>query len=162
MRKILSIISATLLLPVGLLAQQDISEKYAATITPQDMRSKLSILASDEFGGRETGTEDQKKAAQFLEDFYLDVGLAGPVEGTYRQKFDMYQSDWSGVYVKAKSGKKMNGDSYIFVGFANQSKEMKLKTTYLGEVTAKTRLYPIQRHGYYYCWRRQGSICRNC
>lgn len=147
MRKILSIISATLLLPVGLLAQQDISEKYAATITPQDMRSKLSILASDEFGGRETGTEGQKKAAQFLEDFYLDVGLAGPVEGTYRQKFDMYQSDWSGVYVKAKSGKKMNGDGYIFVGFANQSKEMKLKTAYLGEVTAETDFSPYKDMG---------------
>ena len=56
MRKILSIISAALLLPVGLTAQQDISEirsHYHATRHAK----QTSILASDEFGGRETGTE---------------------------------------------------------------------------------------------------------
>lgn len=138
MRKILSVIAAALILPVGLIAQQDVSEKYASTITPQDMRSKLSILASDEFGGRETGTEGQKMASKFLEDFYKEIGLEGPVNGTYRQKFSMYQSNWADVYVKTKSGKKMNGDGYIFSGFANQSKEMRMKTAYLGEVSADT------------------------
>lgn len=147
MRKILSVIGAALILPVGLIAQQDISEKYASTITPQDMRSKLSILASDEFGGRETGTEGQKKASKFLEDFYKEIGLEGPVDGTYRQKFNMYQSNWEGVYVKAKSGKKMNGDGYIFAGFANQTKEMKLKTAYLGEISEETDFSPYKDMG---------------
>ena len=48
-------------------AQDKTAVKYANTITPEDMRAKLSILASDEFGGRETGTEGQKKASRFLE-----------------------------------------------------------------------------------------------
>lgn len=137
MRKFKSIICAALLLPVGLIAQQDISVKYAETITPQDMRSKLSILASDEFEGRETGTEGQKKASKFLEDFYQKIGLEGPVDGTYRQKFDMYQSNWENVYVKTK-GKKMNGDGYIFAGYANMDKEMKLTTAYVGKVDENT------------------------
>lgn len=137
MRKLSSLICAALLLPAGLFAQQDASVKYAATITPQDMKSKLSILASDEFGGRETGTEGQKKASQFLEDFYQRIGLEGPVDGTYRQKFEMYQSNWSNVYVRTK-GKKMNGDGYIFAGSANMDKEMRLETAYLGEVNADT------------------------
>ena len=138
MRKILSLISAALLLPAGLMAQQDVSVKYAGTITPDDMRTKLTVLASDEFEGRETGTEGQKKASKFLEDFYAKIGLEGPVDGTYRQKFNMYQSNWENVYVKAKSGKIMNGEGYIFAGYANMSKEMKLSTAYLGEVNADT------------------------
>ena len=107
MRKLSSLICALLLIPAGLFAQ-DASIKYAKTITPEDMRSKLTVLASDEFEGRETGTEGQKKASRFLEDFYQEIGLEGPVDGTYRQKFNMYQSNWENVYVKAK-GKKMNG-----------------------------------------------------
>ena len=135
------------MLPLGLSAQQDISEKYASTITADDMRNKLTILASDEFGGRETGTEGQKKAAQFLENFYQNIGLTGPVDGTYRQKFEMYQSNWSDVYIKTKKGKEMNGEDYIFVGFANQSKEIKLKTAYLGNVTAETDFSPYKDMG---------------
>lgn len=119
---------------IALSAQaQDASIKYANTITPQDMRSKLTILASDEFGGRETGTEGQKKASEFLENFYSDLGLTGPVDGTYRQKFTMYQSDWSDVYIKGKGGKKMNGEEFIFIGAADMSKEMKLETIFIGD-----------------------------
>jgi len=146
MRKILSLIGAALILPIGLTAQ-DASVKYAGTITADDMRSKLTILASDEFGGRETGTEGQKKASQFLEEFYQKIGLAGPVEGTYRQKFNMYQSNWENVYVKTKKGKIMNGEGYIFAGNANMSKEMRLATAYLGEVNADTDFTPYKDMG---------------
>ena len=120
---------------VSLMAQDQTAIKYANTITPEDMRAKLTVLASDEFGGRETGTEGQKKASKYLEDFYAKIGLVGPVEGTYRQKFNMYQSDWSDVYIKAKSGKKINGVDFIFLGSADMDKEMKLETVYVGDAS---------------------------
>ncbi|OEK06310.1 M28 family peptidase [Roseivirga misakiensis] len=113
-------------------AAQDASVKYASTITPEQMREKLTVLASDEFGGRETGTEGQKKASAFLENFYKEIGLQGPADGTYRQKFSMYQSDWSDVYIKGKGGKKKNGVDFIFAGSANMAKEMKLPTMFIG------------------------------
>ena len=114
-------------------AQDKTAVKYANTITPQEMKSKLSILASDEFGGRETGTEGQKKASKFLEDFYQEIGLQGPADGTYRQQFDMYQNDWSDVYIKGKGGKKMNGTDFIFLGNASMAKELKLNTVFVGD-----------------------------
>ncbi len=135
MRKLKASILGLAIASVSLMAQDQIAVKYANTITEEDMKAKLSILASDEFGGRETGTEGQKKASKFLEDFYAKVGLAGPVEGTYRQKFSMYQSDWSDVYIKAKSGKKMNGKDFIFLGSADMDKEMKLETAYVGDAS---------------------------
>lgn len=111
---------------------QDVAVKYANTITPEQMRVKLTILASDDFQGRETGTEGQKKASAYLENFYKEIGLQGPANGTYRQKFSMYQSDWSDVYIKGKGGKKMNGVDFIFSGSANMDKEMKLSSMYIG------------------------------
>ncbi len=146
MRKLKASFLGLLVLGFSVTAQ-DASVKYANTITPQDMRAKLSVLASDEFGGRETGTEGQKKASRFLEDFYKKIGLSGPVDGTYRQKFSMYQSDWSDVYIKAKGKKKMNGDDFIFSGNANMNKEMKLKTRFIGKVTADTDLSGVEGLG---------------
>ncbi len=134
MRKLKASILGLAIASVGLMAQDKAAVKYANTITPEDMRAKLTVLASDEFEGRETGTEGQKKASRFLEDFYAKIGLEAPVEGTYRQKFSMYQSDWSDVYIKAKSGKKMNGKDFIFLGSANMDKEMKLETVYVGDI----------------------------
>ena len=45
----------------------------------------------------------------------------------------MYQNDWSGVYIKAKGGKKMNGTDFIFMGNASMDKEMKLNTIFIGD-----------------------------
>ena len=147
MRRLKTILLGLLVLGFSAVAQDKTAVKYANTITPQEMKSKLSILASDEFGGRETGTEGQKKASEFLENFYQEIGLEGPVNGTYRQKFSMYQSDWSDVYIRTGKGKKMNGDEFIFFGNANMAKEMKLKTRFLGKVTDDTDLSGIKDMG---------------
>ena len=39
-------------------------QKYLATITQTDLKKHLTIVASDEMEGRDTGTEGQKKAAE--------------------------------------------------------------------------------------------------
>jgi hypothetical protein len=40
-------------------------QKYLATITQTDLKKHLTIVASDEMEGRDTGTEGQKKAFRF-------------------------------------------------------------------------------------------------
>ncbi|WKD86859.1 Aminopeptidase S [Polaribacter huanghezhanensis] len=59
----------------------DYAEKYAATITEKDLAKHLFIYASDEFEGRETGKTGQKKAAAYLNKFYVDHGIASPLGG---------------------------------------------------------------------------------
>ena len=44
-------------------AQADDAAKYAAGITGDNLKNHLTIIASDEMEGRETGTEGQRKAA---------------------------------------------------------------------------------------------------
>jgi len=45
--------------------------KYANTITSKELKKHLYKYASDEFEGRKVGEEGQKKAAQFLSDYYI-------------------------------------------------------------------------------------------
>ena len=50
---------------------------YAATITASDMRAHLSILASDAYEGRETGTDGNVKAAAYIRKQLEDRSIQG-------------------------------------------------------------------------------------
>lgn len=63
---------------------------FDKTITMEGLKSDLTIIASDEFEGRETGTEGIRKAADYIIKRYEAIGLT-PVgdNGTYEQTFDL-------------------------------------------------------------------------
>jgi hypothetical protein len=132
MKKLSMIIVLTVLVGGSAYAQDKAAIKYASTITAQDMRSKLTILASDEMEGRETGEKGQKMAAEFLSKFYADLGMTAPSEGTYYQKFDLYQTDWTGVTLKTKNGQQKNGDTFVFRGNGDMKREAKIFTVFAG------------------------------
>ncbi|WGH75571.1 M28 family metallopeptidase [Tenacibaculum tangerinum] len=54
---------------------------YAKTITAKDLGKHLFVYASDEFEGRDTGEPGQKKAVNYLKDFYVSQGIASPLGG---------------------------------------------------------------------------------
>jgi hypothetical protein len=57
--------------------------KYAKYITAEDAKKHLSILASDEFEGRETGKPGADKAANYIAAEFKKLGLQAPVNGSY-------------------------------------------------------------------------------
>jgi hypothetical protein len=63
-------------------AQLDsVALRFASTITEQDLRRHLEVLASDAYEGRDTGKEGQKKAARYLKEQFQAMGIpAVPVE----------------------------------------------------------------------------------
>ncbi|SES78557.1 M28 family peptidase [Hymenobacter actinosclerus] len=76
----------------------DPARTYAETITQADLRQHLTILASDEYEGRETGEKGQKMAMDYLAKQFADLGLQGPVKGSdnpYIQHFTMVRSSWA-------------------------------------------------------------------
>ncbi len=78
-------------------ATVDQAGTYAATITQDDLRQHLTVLASDAYEGRETGEKGQKMAADYLSAEFKKLGLAGPVPGSdnpYLQHFTMERSTW--------------------------------------------------------------------
>ncbi|UYZ61894.1 M28 family peptidase [Hymenobacter weizhouensis] len=79
-------------------AATDASLTYAETITQADLRQHLTVLASDEYEGRETGEKGQKMAADYLAGQFKQLGLTGPVQGSdnpYLQRFTMVRSTWA-------------------------------------------------------------------
>lgn len=66
---------------------------YAGSITEQELRDHLFTYASDEFEGRSTGKEGQKKAVQYLKAQYEAMGVPGAVdEDTYFQDVPLEMS----------------------------------------------------------------------
>jgi len=64
---------------------------FDKTITMEGLKSDLTIIASDEFEGRETGEEGIRKATDYIVGRYVEMGLK-PVgdNNTYEQGFDLY------------------------------------------------------------------------
>ena len=55
--------------------QQIKLKKFAKTISEKDLKEHLYIYASDEFEGRDTGTEGEDMAIKYLADFLLRMIL---------------------------------------------------------------------------------------
>lgn len=56
-----------------------LAQKFAEEITESDLKTRLYIIASDEFEGRNTGEPGQKMAAEYLKIFYIDKNIASPL-----------------------------------------------------------------------------------
>ncbi|KAA1245340.1 M28 family metallopeptidase [Aquimarina sp. RZ0] len=60
---------------------------YAESITSKELKKYLFTFASDDFEGRDTGEPGQKKAADFLKNEYIKMGVPSPMGGEdYFQK----------------------------------------------------------------------------
>lgn len=71
------------------IAQNDgTMNNYASTISIQELRSRLEVLASDSLEGRETGKQGQKKAAAYIESQFKSFGIPAVDRlGGYQQPY---------------------------------------------------------------------------
>lgn len=69
----------------------DYPAKYALTITPVDLKEKLSVIASREMEGRETASPGQRKAAAYIEAHFRKLGLLPGTPGGYQMQYPIYQ-----------------------------------------------------------------------
>jgi hypothetical protein len=113
-------------------AQDATALKYAATITAQDLERHLTYIASDELEGRDTGEKGQKLAAEYLANFYKDLGLKGPVEGSYFQKFNLSSVSYPEVNLTVGKQKLVQNEDFIFIGDANMSRLKRTDLVFLG------------------------------
>ena len=91
MKKIILFITSLVIINI-VFAQSADPAKYAAIITGSELKRQLTIIASDEMEGRETGTPGQRKAAEYIESQFKAIGLktAAPLKG-YQQLYPLYQ-----------------------------------------------------------------------
>ena len=104
--------SLALALSFGAMAQDKNAIKFSAPVNKDRAYDHLSILASDEYEGRETGKKGAWMAADYIKKQFQSFGLTGPVKGgsdPYFQKvglvtYDVTQSSLS-INGKAQAAK---------------------------------------------------------
>lgn len=74
--------SLALVLSLGAMAQNKDAIKYSAPVNKERAYQHLSILASDEYEGRETGKKGAWMAAEYIKKQFQSFGLVGPVKGS--------------------------------------------------------------------------------
>lgn len=70
-------------------------DAYAKTITADDLKRHLYIVAGPEMQGREAASEGERRAANYIENEFKRIGLQPSANGTYRQPFNLYQDELS-------------------------------------------------------------------
>ena len=117
-------------------------EKYAETIKAADMRYILTVLASDQFEGRETGTPGQVKAARFIADKFRSFGLPKVGEDkTYYQQIIFSSETWDSTAISV--GGKDYRHLWDFYAFPTKNNDLAAKTvtemTFVGYGIEDTR-----------------------
>ena len=122
-----------LLFPLGLFAQlntySEIPSKliYANTIVIKDLQKHISVLAGDSLQGRETGQPGQKVAANYIANFFREIGIPPYKNNSYFQKFKVKTIKRYGKWKWDKNGvlEKMLNNNYIrgenIIGFIEGS-----------------------------------------
>ena len=95
-------------------SQTNIPLQYAETITEQGLKKQLTIIASAEMEGRETGTEGQRKAAAYIESQFKEIGLQAPesLKG-YQQYYPLFKDTLIPKSLKIGKVKLKYGEDYI-------------------------------------------------
>ena len=86
----------------------EIESQYVKTITAGELKTHLTIVASDEMQGRETGSEGQKKAGRYMISQYQKNNIPFPKGAT-----DYYQKV-PAAYLNAKSNENLPDSENIW------------------------------------------------
>src|SRR5215213_9117947 len=97
---------------------------YAKTITADDLKKHLYIVAGAEMEGRETATPGQKKAAAYIEKQFRSLGLQAANNGSYQQVYDVYQDSLLDAQLEV-NGKSFQLDKDFNVGATSNDATMR-------------------------------------
>jgi hypothetical protein len=102
---------------------------FANTITPDDLKKHLYIVAGPAMEGRETATEGQRKAAAYIESQFKSLGLIPGNKDNFQVGFPIYQDSLVNASLEV-NGKRfaLNTDFLINLNMAHTS------TIFCGEV----------------------------
>jgi len=95
----------------------DTAKQYYKFISKEDLHKNLSILASDEYEGRETTKKGQKMAAEYIKNHFENLNISPGNKGKYFQSFNVNVTDFSRVvFVLNKDTLNIIDDFYMIGG----------------------------------------------
>lgn len=130
-----------ILLSIGVNAQDAMATKYASIITEAELKENLSILASDALEGRKTGSRGQKMAAAFISNHFSELGLAGPVNGSYYMPIELYSIKPGDIYIKTGNARYANFNEIIYFGSTESGGEITTEIVFVGNGTEADMAY---------------------
>lgn len=113
-------------------SQNPIPLKYGSMISESDLRENLSILASDALEGRATATRGQKMAAAFIRAHFEELGLKGPVNGSYYQTVPLYKSAPGETWVAVNDVRFRNFQDVVYFGTNSTESEITVPLVFIG------------------------------
>lgn len=110
--------------PQALITSDEEASELAATITADDLRRHLTIIAADDMEGRETGQPGQKRAAEYLKNQFQRLGLPAIGEdGGYFQKIIFARQKWEQIELTVDGKSVRHLWDYASAPSANGSRE---------------------------------------
>jgi Peptidase family M28 len=114
-------------------AQESPATKYADLIATKDLKENLSILASDALEGRKTGSRGQKMAAAFISNYFQEIGLIAPVNGSNYMPVELYSIAPADIYVKTGTTRYSNFNEIMYFGSADSGGEISADIVFAGK-----------------------------
>lgn len=93
----LSIITLLLCAGTGFAQKAANPQPFAKTITANDLKKHLYIVAGPEMEGRKTATEGQRKAAAYIENQFKQLGLLPGNKDSYQLMYNVYEDSLTGA-----------------------------------------------------------------
>jgi hypothetical protein len=110
-----------------------IASVYASSILIEDLNRDLSILASDEYEGRETARPGQKKAAKYITERFKEIGVSPGAENeSFLQTFAVDAKNASNVFVEVNGVKWNLIDDFYYVGNLKDVEHIGVELLYAG------------------------------
>lgn len=111
---------------------QNEADVFVNTITQEDLKKHLTIIASDEFEGRETAMPGQKKAAEYIANYFQEIGLKkGVYDTSYFQSFPVAIKDPNKVEIRVDGNKLTFLEDFFYLGSFNDTNINNLEVVYL-------------------------------
>ena len=115
-----------LCLPTIMMSQQidTTAVRFSKYVTADGMKKNLTVLASDEYEGRETGQKGQKMSAEYISKYYKDLGIPAlsKLKDGYQQSFplDVYNPQTVKISFNKKEYKQ-NTDFYTWTNITGDT-----------------------------------------
>jgi len=108
-------------------------QKYAKTITAEDLKAHLEFIASDELEGRETAQRGQKLAALYLSTQFRLMGLSPGNGDSYYQEYELTRAKINEVKMifDGKTEEKF-GKGFVFMDKMAFAKDLKADLVFAG------------------------------
>ena len=106
---------------------------FAKSITPEDLKKHLYIVAGAEMEGRETATEGQRKAAAYIESQFKALGLAPGNNGDFQQYYGVFQDSLVSSSIEVNSKKfDLNKDYAVNLGNSYSASMLGSEVVFVG------------------------------